>query len=442
MRRLALILVSLLALPAGAQAASASVGKGLGPAFQGENVVYTQRSGLRTDLKSLSPAGRSAKLGTLFTDDDPAEDEGGGSNSFSASALAASDKRIAYGYSSLFNKVRGFTHNIASLTPGGAGATVASQTGDEFSGPWCGPDIDFGGFDVSANAVAYATDNGSCTQQPVTNSILVADFDAGGKAAALATGAVSGPVRIAGRFVAFKQSGDVAVFDRAAGTVAYIAGQLDSYDLQDDGKLVGSSAGGALVWFSAQEPVAHALGATGSNPRLAGDRVTYVTGGRASPELRVQPLAGGTPVSLAKFPANTPIQFDFDGRRAAWRTPGCGLETLQVEEAGGAVAAQPSAVCAARFGRASLRARRGLVRIPVSCSTACAATLSLTGGVRARSVDGLLEPGARQTFRLTKTSLRRAARKRRVRIRVRASVEQVGLGDAKTYSKTYTLRLR
>ncbi|MBA3301802.1 MAG: hypothetical protein H0T15_08020 [Thermoleophilaceae bacterium] len=446
----------LVALPVPAHAVSVGAGPGVGPALGADGAYFTEKQALNTDLRVLGPGGRAKTLSTLLTDDDPAEDEGGGSGSATVDALGASPNRLVFGTSGFFNKVRGFSHNISTSTPGAKPSTIASISGDEFNGPYCGPDIGYTGFDVSGNAVAYASEEPACPFEPPPHppeNVFVADFDAGGAPQAIATApAITSGVRIAGRFVAWRQAtgpapGEVVVFDRAAGAIAYSAGPVTgSIDVQEDGKLVGTGATGELVWFSPEEPVAHPVGASGIRPLLSAGRVAYLAGDDNASRLQVQPLTGGgSPVTLAAFAGKRDtVRFDFDGTRAAWRSPGCGLERLTLEDAstpapGGATATAPN--CSPTFSRRTLRLRKGRVRVPVACSTSCAAELSLTGGVRAATVDATLSPGHRQTFRITKRSLKRAGRKRSVRVKLRAALTQVG-GNTKVFRRSFTLRLR
>ncbi len=155
-------------------------------------------------------------------------------------------------------------------------------------------------------------------------------------------GAVSGgccrDVAIAGRFVAWSDRSDVAVYDRLANRIAYRAHigprtgiDVDlGFDLQQDGKVavayrlveVARAGPTAIAWLSPSSPRVHVLPLRGSDTRIriGDDRIVFDRFVKPRKSVLVVANLAGRAEAVAGFapPVRIRTGFDFDGQHIAW----------------------------------------------------------------------------------------------------------------------------
>jgi hypothetical protein len=154
--------------------------------------------------------------------------------------------------------------------------------------------------------------------------------------AAVSSGCCS-DVAIAGRYVAWNESGGVVVYDRLARRVAYRArvrppgvGVELGLDLQLDGKLAvayrltefAQAGPTTIAWFSPSAPRPHLLPLHGRDTfvRLADDRIAVERFLTTKTSALVVADLTGRARTVTRFAPPTRLHsgFDFDGRRIAW----------------------------------------------------------------------------------------------------------------------------
>jgi hypothetical protein len=227
---------------------------------------------------------------------------------------------------------------------------VCPQAEDALAGPLAGPFRTLVGArtcSLTTAANSLALDGGlaaylelDCARGRVR--VVVRDLARRRRPLVLRDAAVAGgccrDVSIAGRYVAWSDArgGEVVVFDRVTGRVAYRArigrgADIDAgFDLQRDGKLAVAYRRNAaapvspttVAWFSPRAPRAHVLPFPGRDTRvrIADDRIAlerFLTPTKSA--LVVTDLAGHAR-TLARFapPLRLQSRFDFDGQHIAW----------------------------------------------------------------------------------------------------------------------------
>ena len=218
-----------------------------------------------------------------------------------------------------------------------------------------------------------------------------------------------GPIRLAGRFIAFvtatndiKPIYELVVWDWVAGAEAYRLRpgrdlpDISSWDLQVDGKAAvaynsreGDRQLARVAWFSVEEPRAHVLplvagggasSANGKEIRIAEDRIalTVPTAGCGA-QLTIASLDGAsTPMACLEHRYREE-PWDFDGRRVALRASRCSSTAFVVRGLEETIAepALPTR-CPLRLSRAIVPVDRlGVARLRVGCPIGCISSLAL-----------------------------------------------------------------
>jgi hypothetical protein len=292
--------------------------------------------------------------------------------------------------------------------------------------------------DVSGQLVVYPR----CTSQG-TQEVVVRDYSTPTPLEGVVPGAEVHGLRIAGRYVAWLEGGTlqayseagIAVYDRVAGVVAYrvpheaMRGDVNDFDLQDDGKVVFSVGArkGQVAWASPAEPRPHGLGLPHRDSyevRIAGDRIGFEAG--VSGEVGISDLDGHWRRlgNLAEGSAATD-DFDFDGERLAWWSFGCTRAFVHLTTADGPPAlSRARSGCRLRFTRKPSIAR-GAARLHVDCfgfyADRCYARhvrlVAVVGGARRRVLVG----AGKSARRVVLTAAGRKLLRRHRVLHVRAS---------------------
>jgi len=328
----------------------------------------------------------------------------------------------------------------ASLITTGEGAREGPSS--------CG-DLSSGTVGVDADAVGYASFIGGCLTAGPGRPYAVRVRDlaspaepAEGRTIATSEGAI-GPVRLAGRFVAWRQnppvlpSGSpagpppvVLVADRSTGAVvSSLTGASASYDVQEDGTLVAVGAGGKVTALTVGGSPRVLLPVGAERLRTAAGRVVVKRRAAGRDELLIVDASGAATV-LARSPKDF-LPFDFDGTRVTWTQEGCrGVSTLFVEDDPAAPDAMSVASCPFAIRKIPTRLRRGALELLLSCPKGCRGSVRLTIGSRSvrRTFDGSGR-GVRVRLGLRAVDLRTLRRSRRVvghlRVRQELSGERV-----------------
>lgn len=211
---------------------------------------------------------------------------------------------------------------------------------------------------------------------------------------------VSRLMRVAERYAAWEDRGDIVVYDRATDSELYrVRGIWPSFDsprdldVQADGKVAflyspDANRSELLAWASPAEPFAHRLPVDAQRSlelKLANDLVVFARSetlsSRRMPrltarfgELGVVPLNGGSERLLV-----SPIVgfsfFDFDGERVAWQARGCAGALLRSKPLGELVAdprlrpVRLTSRCPLRLrGQARTQSDQHVLRLPVDCA--------------------------------------------------------------------------
>lgn len=276
---------------------------------------------------------------------------------------------------------------------------------------------------------------------------------------------VRGLMRVAERYAAWEDAGDIVVYDRATDSELYRVDGIwpgfdspRSLDLQADGKVAflyspDGNRSELLAWASPAEPFPHRLPVEADRSltvKLDDDMVVFARNDvrvfnqrldiqQSFAELGVVNLANGEARMLVR-PIVGSFFFDFDGRRLAWQARGCRgvlLRSKSLDELVADPALRPiraSSGCRLRLrGQPRSGRRDRFVRLPVDCTgfgRACFTDGSRFRTLRSYRVDGrlvrrgtrisgrALRPAFTATPRVTLTRLGRRLVRRPGRIRV------------------------
>ncbi|HEX8068067.1 MAG TPA: hypothetical protein VF520_16235 [Thermoleophilaceae bacterium] len=398
--RLAAVLAAVASLPAAAPALArqdvVATVPSAGPLLSGSHLVYTRpddAGGEEEPDLAVVAARAGSRPRTVATVTKVA-----GFDRVSLLGFAASSRLVAYATFVGGNQYGFFTQS-ASAGPL-AGPIVGLGSGGDQSCALPAGDVDAGGYVAAWTEAPGSPAPSAPSACPAPGyRVLARDLSAGdsqGRVLAVAS-TFLGDVRTAGRFTAWRQGSPpaIVVHDRDAGAEAYRidqsgADRLTSYDLQADGKVAGTLAGGgagapaAVAWFSPAERTAHrlALGAT-SAVVLAGDSIAFRRSAAGGSELAVSDLAGRTHAVVSFSRPELQVGgFDFDGGRMAFGRRECAGPVLAIERADGTGASVPDGPlsCEARVPGAVTAKRSGWVRIPVGCPRGCRGTVALRFG--------------------------------------------------------------
>jgi hypothetical protein len=230
------------------------------------------------------------------------------------------------------------TEEVGVCGGGGGDALVGRPLGpfQPVSGKRYCPDESGISVDVDGGVLAFGET--FCRRGTTRRRIVVREFASGREARlqnAVATSECCGGVRIAGRFVAWREPSAVVVYDLAVGRPAYRARVSKkawaSFDVQRDGKVVVAIARrinydrpspASLVWFSSDQRAGRLVSnrALFTGVRLAGDRVLFERVlGRGASELVLSDFAGrARRIELFRKGNRRWADFDFDGDTIAW----------------------------------------------------------------------------------------------------------------------------
>ena len=429
-----------------------------GPVLAGPSVVYTEEDGTGLVLWQAAPGRAERRIQVLFSND-PATDEFAPATFDALTDLDASPLRVATGIRRVVTRVGIRGAQISSAPPGREPVGLIT-TGD---GAWEGPsscgDLSSGTVGVDADAVGYASFIGGCLTAGPGRPYAVRVRDlaspgepAEGRTIATSEGAI-GPVRLAGRFVAWRQnppvlpSGSpagpppvVLVADRSTGAVvSSLTGASASYDVQEDGTLVAVGAGGKVTALTVGGSPRVLLPVGAERLRTAAGRVVVKRRAAGRDELLIVDASGAATV-LARSPKDF-LPFDFDGTRVTWTQEGCrGVSTLFVEDDPAAPDAMSVASCPFAIRKIPTRLRRGALELLLSCPKGCRGSVRLTIGSRSvrRAFDG--SGRVRVRLGLRAVDLRTLRRSRRVVGRLRVRQELSGERVSTPADRRVTIR--
>ena len=305
------------------------------------------------------------------------------------------------------------------------------------------------------------------------------------------SGRAFGRVKMAGTYIAAQFEGEaqpVVVFDRRTGAKLYETAGVSGFDIQEDGKLAVQRARGGdaacnvedVAWYSPAEPSAHTLPgpACGEELAIAGDRVLWSrrvsderTGSAASApqaelvshDVVTTDLSGGAvqPIFPQRagpaVPTSRTVQA-FDGERIAYAQSRCRGDRVVVDSVAELARAGPApfercTVSLAAIPRRVTPSNRGKFRLRFRCARGCDARIRLWVPSEQRYLtfpnfygsDFLrideLRPRRTQTleFQLTRADRQLLARRRSLKVEVRAEADQPDFTTAQT---TAPLELR